>query len=97
MCVHAAMCMDERWRVRAQTNEGERKRERSGNVGKQSFNGAQNNENGEREGGRRGLRKKMLCCVQSRNEIGGKEGEVVCQCVCIVLCWCVTSVQTHTR
>lgn len=41
--------MGERWRVRARING--RESERDGNIGKQSFNGAENNENGETEGG----------------------------------------------
>lgn len=60
-------CVQARDGGREQERMRERERKRDGNIGKQSFNGAENKENGKKEGGKG---EETLCCVQSKNEIG---------------------------
>lgn len=59
--------------------QGERanERERDGNIGKRSFNGAENDGNGEEGGWERA--EKTLCSVQSQDETG----KTACHCMCI--------------
>lgn len=81
-------CVCARRDVYGQEMEGEsgkqcERRGRDGNIGKQSFNGAEKNENGEkgREGGRRGLRKRFVPSKKTRR---GEDGKMERQRVWIV-------------